>query len=80
MTSINFSYLLDDRNIMMTASDGQPINEAPACAVCVIQNGTRQYMCSSSTPDGTGPGPLREVDLSHFLRVMYRDGAPRPPW
>lgn len=64
----------------MSASDGLPIVEAPACAVCVVQEGTRNYLCSSPTSDGTGPGPLREVNLSHFLRVMYRDGMPRPPW
>ena len=80
MTSFNFSFSLDDRSVTMTPSDGQPIAEAPACAVCVLQNGTRHYMCSGPTADGRGPGPLREVNLAHFLKVMYRDGTPRPPW
>lgn len=77
MSSFNFS--LTDRQITMTPSDALPVVEAPPCAVCVIKNGTRSFLCSEPTTDGSGPGVLREVDLLRFLRVMYRDGRPRPP-
>lgn len=78
MSSFNFS--LTDGHVTMAASDGRPVTEAPPCAVCIIKDGARSLLCSDPTTDGSGPGALRDVDLRHFLTVMYRDGRSRPPW
>lgn len=75
----SFSFSLTDRHVTMAASDDRPVTDAPPCAVCIIKDGTRSLLCSDPTTDGSGPGALRDVDLRHFLTVMYRDGRSRPP-